>query len=739
VSERVLVVDDSLTVRMDLEEAFSAGGFATALAADLAEARRALSGGGVALVVLDVLLPDGDGIDLLGEIRRAPELAAIPVVLLSTEAEVRHRIRGLQTGADDYVGKPYDAASLVARARALVRRRAAGRAEAKRGPVLVVDDSLTAREALRADLEGAGLEVATAASAEEGLRAAADLRPSAVVVDGVMEGMDGATFVFQLRADAVLRATPCILLTAGGAGGELPALEAGADAYVRKEEGHAVVLARLQTLLRTAAPAIAVGTAGLLAPKRILALGEEREGVRQVLDRLRQDGHEVVPATFSEAPQLAGLHGVDGIVLDGGTDFAAALAACRRLRDDEAWRGVPLLLLVRDEDPARTVEAMNAGADDCVALASGLDVVRARIRALLRRKQLDDENRSREVYARNAAILETIADAFFAVDREWRLTYVNHAFEELLGATRAAVAGASIWERCPWLAEGAPADELRRAVRERGPVTFEAHVPGDRWVELRAFPHEAGLSAHLRDVTERRRSQEVQAHLLGIVGHDLRTPLTALSASAGLVLRDADLPERHRRALDRVVGASARMARLINDLLDYSRARLGHGMPILPRPANLDALCTEVLDDVRAAHPGRRIEYRHAGDGKGVWDAGRMGQVLTNLLTNALRYGDQETVVTLAWRGGPDEKVVSVHNHGLPMDPRLLEHAFEPFRRGDASGNAWGGVGLGLYIVNQIVLAHGGSVVVRSAEGSGTTFTVTFPTDAARAEAANRL
>jgi signal transduction histidine kinase len=73
------------------------------------------------------------------------------------------------------------------------------------------------------------------------------------------------------------------------------------------------------------------------------------------------------------------------------------------------------------------------------------------------------------------------------------------------------------------------------------------------------------------------------------------------------------------------------------------------------------------------------------------------------------------------------------------MDPRLLEHAFEPFRRGDASGNAWGGVGLGLYIVNQIVLAHGGSVVVRSAEGSGTTFTVTFPTDATRAEAANRL
>ncbi|GEJ55401.1 response regulator [Anaeromyxobacter diazotrophicus] len=724
----VLVVDDSLTVRMDLQEAFSAAGFAPELAAGAGEARAALARRRFALVVLDVLLPDGDGLELLAEIKCSPDHGETPVMLLSSEAEVQHRIRGLQTGADEYVGKPYDASLLVARARELVRRTGSDEPAPPRRPVLVIDDSATAREALRAALEGAGFTVVTADSGGEGLRAAADRRPSAVVVDGVMPGMDGATFIRRLRGDAVLRTTPCILLTAAGPEGEVRALEAGADAYVAKGEGSdPLVLARLEALLRGARPPAELGTAGALAPKRILAVGLGAPPAEAALEELRGEGHDVAVATsLQDALDLLAVDRVDGIVLDATPSLAAALEASRRTQADPARRELPLVLFgPRDEHEAMAA-AVEAGADDYVSTARGLTVLRARVHAQLRRKQYEDENRAREAFARNAAILETIADAFFAVDRAWRLVYLNRTFEELLGARHDALLGADLWSSCQTLCGPAAEHELRRAAEEHAPITFETRA-GERWFEVRAFPHQGGLSAYLRDVTERRRSQEVQAHLLGIVGHDLRTPLTALSASAALVLRDRALPERHRRALERVTSGAARMSRLISDLLDYSRARLGQGLPVSFRPADLDTLCREAVHEVEAAHPGRTVVYQPQGDGSGVFDPDRMQQVVMNLLTNAVRYGAPGTPVALAWRGQGEERILSVHNEGTPIPPRLREHLFEPFKRGDGAGNSWGGVGLGLYIVGEIVRAHGGRVVVRSDEATGTLFEVTFP------------
>jgi len=732
---QVLIVDDSLTVRMDLEEAFLAGGFRPVLCADLAAARHALSAARFALVVLDVLLPDGDGLELLAELKCSPQHGATPVMLLSTEAEVQHRIRGLQTGADEYVGKPYDAAQLVARARELVRRAegpaaASGGDAGRRSPVLLIDDSETAREDLRETLEQAGHEVLTATSGEEGLRIAAMCQPSAVVVDAVMPGMDGASFVRRLRADPVLRATPCILLTASGPMGELGALEAGADAYLRKDAGgQELVLARLQALFRrsSAFPAGATAAA-LLAPKRILAFGAGAAPPEPVTEQLRQDGHDVVVATsVAEALELLAVDTVDGLVVDVTASLPRALSACREVKAHPRWRELPIVLFGEPDEHALMVEAVTAGADDYVSTARGLEVLRARLHAQLRRKQIEDENRARDAYARNAAILETITDAFFAVDRGWSFVYANHTLELLLGVERGALTAALLWERCPWLGDEAPRSELERASAESHPVTFEVRSPDEHWFEVRAFPHSGGLTAYLRDVTERRRSQEVQAHLLGIVGHDLRTPLTAMTASAALVLRDRELPDKHRRALERVAGGAARMSRLISDLLDYSRARLGHGLPVIFRPSHLGTICQEAVQEMQAAYPGRVIEHRQEGDGSGVWDPDRIQQVVLNLLTNAIRYGTPDTPVLLSWLGRGDQRVLCVHNEGPPIPASLREHMFEPFKRGDAHGNAWGGVGLGLYIVREIVRAHRGEVVMRSEEQAGTTFEVTLP------------
>jgi len=185
----ILIVDDSLTVRMDLSEAFELAGLANTLCSTLSEARQAISVGFFALIILDVLLPDGDGIEFLREIKTTPSTATTPVMLLSSEAEVRDRIRGLNTGADEYVGKPYDQSYVVARAQELLRKKEPAIGSTQSRIVLVIDDSPTFREELRSVLELSGYSVVTAESGEEGLRMAVDSRPAVIVVDGVLPGI----------------------------------------------------------------------------------------------------------------------------------------------------------------------------------------------------------------------------------------------------------------------------------------------------------------------------------------------------------------------------------------------------------------------------------------------------------------------------------------------------------------------------------------------------------------------
>ncbi len=222
----VLIVDDSLTVRMNLTEVLEAAGLSAAPCATGVEARKALAEDRFALVILDVLLPDVDGVELLREIREAPRTSAIPVILLSTEAEVRHRIRGLTTGADEYIGKPYDPSYVIARARELIRREQPADA-LPRETILIIDDSVTFREELKEALEAVSYGVLVAGTGEEGLKLAADMRPSGIVIDGMLPGIDGATVVRRVRLDAALRRTPCVLLTASeDLGAEIRALDA---------------------------------------------------------------------------------------------------------------------------------------------------------------------------------------------------------------------------------------------------------------------------------------------------------------------------------------------------------------------------------------------------------------------------------------------------------------------------------------------------------------------------------
>jgi two-component system NtrC family sensor kinase len=392
----ILVIDDSLTVRMDLIEVLEAADLPAMACATVAEARHALAKDRFVLVILDVLLPDGDGVELLEEIRAMPSAAGTAVMLLSTEAEIRDRVRGLMTGADEYVGKPYEPGYVVARARELLRRSVPSAQQIELPTVLLIDDSITFREELKAALEGAAFRVFVAGTGEDGLRLAADLRPNAIIVDGVLPGIDGPTVIRRIRLDTALRRLPCLLLTASeDRSDEVRALDAGADAFVRKEEDIAVILARLNAMLRSAGAQVADhGAASLSGPKKILAVDDSETYLQVIADALRADGYEIILArSGEEALQLLAVQPVDCVLLDLMMPGIGGRETCRRVKSVPAMRDIPIVMLTAVEDREAMIDGLSAGADDYIAKSSDFELLRARVLAQMRRKQFEDENR----------------------------------------------------------------------------------------------------------------------------------------------------------------------------------------------------------------------------------------------------------------------------------------------------------------------------------------------------------
>ncbi|MFC7531062.1 response regulator [Actinoplanes sp. GCM10030250] len=423
----VLIVDDSLTVRMDLHEAFSDGGFATILCATGAEARTAFAGSVFDAAVLDVLLPDADGLELLTELRRTPGHGEVITLLLSSESEVSDRLAGLRIGADEYVGKPYDTGYVVSRTRQLLKEPSDSPSD--RSTVLVIDDSLTFREKLRDLLEPEGYAVLTAASGEEGLRTAADKRPSAVIVDGVMPGIDGATVIRRVRLDPALRDTPCILMTAADDyATEMQMLEAGADAFVRKQQDLAVVLAKLAAVLRQSAEHLPIEVTGSLhGPGKVLTVSPSRDELEMWAEALLPDGYDLVRASgIDDALELLSAQPVDCIVLGTDGDLDRARESCRRFREVPQVGDLPVVMTGDEE---RMLDCMAAGADDYVRQADVPEGLKVHVRAQIRRKQSHDEARRireelmrRELDATEERAARRLAETRAALveELEWR-------------------------------------------------------------------------------------------------------------------------------------------------------------------------------------------------------------------------------------------------------------------------------------------------------------------------------
>ncbi|HYH99156.1 PAS domain S-box protein [Hyalangium sp.] len=380
------------------------------------------------------------------------------------------------------------------------------------------------------------------------------------------------------------------------------------------------------------------------------------------------------------------------------------------------------------------------GPDGAVRAVSGMAV------DITERRRAEEELRQSETRYR----LVTLAthDAVWDWNLDTNQVQWGENLQRLTGYEATGVVSAIEW----WSEHIHPED------RERvlGGVQAVLEGGGNHWAEEYRFRHVDGsymlvaergyvvrdeqgravrMVGALQDITERRRAEQetrrradFEQHLIGIVSHDLRNPLNAISMSAALLLKQGGLDEARSRALQRIVSSAARATRMLRDLLDFTQARLRGALPVKLRPLDLHELTRQVVEEVQLAWPRRQLILEQSGDGRGAWDADRLAQLITNLVNNALAYGSEHCAVRVRTDGLPDEVQLSVHNTGEPIPAQLMGQLFEPLKRGSVPGSADNhSIGLGLFIVKHIVDAHGGSISVDSTREHGTTFTVSLP------------
>ncbi|MES2709590.1 MAG: HAMP domain-containing sensor histidine kinase, partial [Verrucomicrobiota bacterium] len=251
------------------------------------------------------------------------------------------------------------------------------------------------------------------------------------------------------------------------------------------------------------------------------------------------------------------------------------------------------------------------------------------------------------------------------------------------------------------------------------------------FAELISFHIEAAekLAASESRLLEERGASELREQFIGVLGHDLRNPLGAISMGT-MLLKDSNLESGDVEVVEMMERSVARMSDLIDDVMDFTRGRLGGGIPLQDKALeSLEPVLTQVIEELRTRWPERRIETRFALAGRIHFDRKRMAQLFSNLLSNALTHGKAETPVAVTAIHDAGGMELSVSNAADPIPPEVLARLFEPFSRGNGP-DYQEGLGLGLYIASEIAKSHGGSLTVVSTEAE-TRFTFSMPAGAA--------
>jgi signal transduction histidine kinase len=469
----------------------------------------------------------------------------------------------------------------------------------------------------------------------------------------------------------------------------------------------------------------------------------------------------------------------DLLILDWVMPGMTGDEICRFLRTHDRTKELPIIIVTASRiETADLVEGLASGANDYVPRPFAIEELRARVNAALRTKELADASvreRNRLAAVNRLAqelltvtsissVLDTLATvlvgsmcdgcgvlllpgqtqhafvarhrhdpsgrvlgalATVADPRVVAFSSSEHAAKELPAyadyIARFGLAGLAILPLPP----SSPVQGLITLTRDllsepfdkKDIATLEACL---EFCAL-AMQNAVRLDAERTVAAERERIARFQEEMVAIVGHDLRNPLSALLAGMDL------LPAQGESApiVDRMRSSTNRMVRIVEQLLDITHARLGHGIPVQRRKVALAPIVKGVVDEVLLKHPETRFELIGT-DVEGCWDADRLAQVLANLVANALHYGKRDGLITIAVDRDDTLTRISVKNPNraapIPADQR--ERLFEPFERGTTPGA--GGLGLGLYIVREVARAHGGRADVESTE-AGTVFRVSLP------------
>jgi PAS domain S-box-containing protein len=434
-------------------------------------------------------------------------------------------------------------------------------------------------------------------------------------------------------------------------------------------------------------------------------------------------------------------------IVDATLDSVAAGGEHRRLVRELGLRSaiiVPLvgrdrvlgaLTLVAAESPRRYGDGELAMATELAQrCATAIENARAHAAVELERRFLDATLRQ---LREGVVVVESSAGGvLLANDAALRILRLPESkTEAVMGQLAYDVAGrpvpSSEWPISRALRHGVPVPEMELVVGHNGDRTI---------ISVGAAPvkdqqgRTVAAVASFRDITERKRAEQravdeakFRELFIGILAHDLRNPINAISTASQL-LSGKGLGPAESRTVGRIASAADRMAAMVSDLLDLTRARLGGGIPLSRAQVELREVCQHVVEELALAYPAARIEFDVQGDTTAEADRARIAQVVSNLVGNAVAYGGAGPVrVSLGEGDGAVE--LRVHNDGEPIAPELLPVIFDPFRRGETfrSPEQRKGLGLGLFIANEVVKSHGGSIQVTSDREHGTTFRVVLP------------
>jgi PAS domain S-box-containing protein len=505
---------------------------------------------------------------------------------------------------------------------------------------------------------------------------------------------------------------------------------------------------------------------------RIL-LADDNVDMRNYVKRLLMQRYEV-EVVSDGLTALAAIHQrtPDLVLTDIMMPELDGFGLLKALRDAPETRDIPIILLSARAGEEARIEGLAAGADDYLTKPFSRRELLARVEASLKLAQLRRESLQREQELRAISeraqqqteaafrhitlLLESMSDAFIALDRDWHITYQNATAERINNKSRDEVLGKTLWEGWPAAIGSISDQQYRRAIAEQIPVHFEQHYyePPDHdvWLEVHAYPFDEGLGIFYRDISDRKQAEQEREHLLAqeqaarteaeranrikdeflaVLSHELRSPLTPILGWSKLLQSDELDADMRAQALAAIERNAKLQSDLIEDLLDVSRILQGK-LSLNTIPVNLATSIQSAVETVQLAAQAKSIQIAvtlENRDATVLGDPTRLQQVVWNLLSNAVKFTPGGGQVSVQLKQVRDEAEIMVSDTGKGISADFLPHVFEYFRQADSkTTRKFGGLGLGLAIVRHLVELHGGTIEAESpGEGLGATFTVKLP------------